>query len=108
MEQHTTQVVSPVPQHRPVLAALSLLMGMTMSLAVLVGMIAGKAHGWKGGVGMLILTCVPWCGAATALAIISLVYRKESKAVAQYALWLNGLLGFFAFPLMVYWLIAMQ
>ena len=95
-------------QHRPVLAALSLLIGVLMALIVLGGMIAGKAQGWKGGVGMLILACVPVCTVATAMAIISLVWRQENKSVAQYSLWLNGLLGFFAFPLMVYWLLAMQ
>jgi hypothetical protein len=108
MDQSTAGVVQPEVEHRPVLAALSLLIGMSMALIVVVGMVAGKSQGWKGGVGMLILACVPVCTVATAMAIISLVWRRENKSVAQYALWLNSLLGFFAFPLMVYWLLAMQ
>ena len=42
----------------------------------------------------------------TGLAIISLVWRKENRTLGQYALWLNGMLAFFSFPVMVFWLLS--
>jgi uncharacterized membrane protein YadS len=105
MEYTETPVVKA--RHAPVLAVLSWLLGVAMVLAILIGMALGKAMGWKGQVGLLILAGVPLCTLGTSLAIASLIWRKEDKRFAQGALWLNGLVAFFAFPLMLYWLLAM-
>ncbi len=91
-----------------VLSGISLLIGLGMALAILAGMIGGKVHGWKGGVSMLILWSVPVCTIGTALALASLVWRSENKHLAQIALWVNGMVAFFAFPLLVYWLLGMN
>lgn len=90
------------------LAALSLVIGAGMTLAILLGMVGGKVHNWKAGVGMLIMLSIPICTLGTALAIVSLIWRKENKKLAQAGLWLNGLLAFFGFPLMIYWLLAIM
>lgn len=90
---------------RPVLTVLSLLIGAGMLVAMVVGMIAGLVEGWKGGVGMLILSAIPVCAVATLLALVALIWRRESKPLAQVSLWINGMLGFFAFPILVFWLI---
>ena len=105
MENPETPVAKT--RHVPVLAVLSWLLGIAMVVAILVGMLLGKAMGWKGQVGLLILSGVPFCTLATGLAIASLIWRKEDKRVAQGALWFNGLVAFFAFPVMLYWLLAM-
>ncbi|GEM_PF-6803907 len=105
MQQTEAAVVKP--QHAPVLAVLSWMFGIAMVLAIVVGMSLGKVMGWKGQVGVLILSAVPVCTVGTGLAIASLIWRKEDKRVVQGALWLNGLVGFFAFPIMIYWLLAM-
>jgi uncharacterized membrane protein YadS len=105
MQQAQTVVADR--HHAPVLAVLSWLIGIAMVLAIIIGMSLGKVMGWKGQVGVLILSAVPVCTVGTVLAIASLIWRKEDKRVVQGALWLNGLLGFFAFPILVYWLLAM-
>ena len=93
-------------EHRPVFAAIGLAIGLAMFLAILGGMVGGKVHGWKAEIGMLIFLAIPICAIGTGLAMISLVMRRESKSLAQAALWLNGMITFFGFPLMVYWLIS--
>lgn len=90
------------------LATLSLVIGAGMALAILVGMVGGEVHKWKAGVGLLIMVSIPICTLGTGLAIASLVWRKENKKLAQAGLWLNGMLAFFGFPLMIYWLLAMM
>lgn len=103
-----TQATVAKPQHKPFLATLSWLIGIGMILTIVVGMGLGKVMGWKGQIGILILFSVPICTFGTGLAIASLIWRKEDKRVVQGALWLNGLLGFFAFPIAIYWLLAMR
>lgn len=104
------QSADPTPtkaQHPPVLTLLSWLIGVAMALAIVIGMGAGKVMHWKGAIGLLILAAVPVCTLGTGLAIASLIWRKENKRFVQGALWLNGLLAFFAFPILIYWLLAM-
>lgn len=104
--QHTEATLAK-PQHAPVLAVFSWLIGIAMVLAIIAGMGLGKVLGWKGQIGILILFSVPVCTLGTGLAIASLIWRKEDKRIVQGALWLNGLVGFFAFPTAIYWLLAM-
>ncbi len=104
--QHT-QAPAVKPEHAPVLAVLSWAIGVLMVLAVLIGALSGKLGGWKGQIGVLIVAAIPVCALGTGLAVASLIWRKEDKRVVQGALWLNGMVTFFAFPAMVYWLLAM-
>lgn len=97
-----------IVQHRPVFASTGLAIGGAMLLAILGGMVGGVIQGWKAEIGMLIFMAIPICALGTALAMISLVTRRENKTLAQTALWLNGMITFFGFPLMVYWLIAIM
>ena len=103
-----TQATVAKPQHAPFLATLSWLVGIAMVLAIIAGMGMGKAMGWKGQIGVLILMSAPVCTLGTGLAIASLIWRREDKRVVQGALWLNGLLGLFCFPIAIYWLLVMQ
>jgi hypothetical protein len=91
--------------HKPGLAVLSLLVSFSMFVAMFIGITVGVFHPWKGAVAMLILAAVPVCTFGTALALIALIWRKESKPLCQYALWTNGLLGFFSFPILCFWVI---
>lgn len=106
MTQHTLGP-SDTQQNRSVLSILALIIGIAMALAIIVGMVGGKIHGWKPQVGMLILISIPVCALATGLAMISLVWRRENKHIGQAALWINGMITFFGVPLLVYWLLAM-
>ena len=94
------------PEQKPVFAVLSLATGIGMAFAMAVGITGGLVHGWKGQVAMLILATIIICAGGTSLAIISLVWRKENRTLGQYALWLNGMLAFFGFPVMVFWLLS--
>lgn len=102
-----TEAAVAAPHQSPVLAVLSWTLGIAMVLAIIIGMSLGRVMDWKGQVGVLIISAVPVCTVGTGLAIASLIWRKEDKRVVQGAMWLNGLLGFFAFPILVYWLLAM-
>lgn len=94
--------------HQPsIFSSLAIAIGVGMALAILAGMIGGKVHGWRGGVAMLILLGIPTCAVGTAMAIIALVWRKENPKLGQAALWLNGMIAFFGFPLMIYWVLAL-
>ena len=97
-----------VVQQAPIFATTGLIIGVAMLLAIFGGMVGGKVYGWKAEIGMLILSAIPICALGTGLAMIALVMRQESKSLAQAALWLNGMIAFFGFPLMVYWLIAIM
>lgn len=100
--QNAEQEIKP---NRSILAALALLAGLGMTLAIAIGMIGGMFHPWKAQVGLLIMASIPVCTIATGLAIASLIWRKENKSLAQSALWLNGMLAFFAFPIAISWLV---
>lgn len=102
-----TEAADAKPEHRPVLAVLSWMIGIAVILAIIIGAISGKVMGWKGQIGFLIVMAMPICTLGTALAIASLIWRKEDKHVVQGAMWLNGMVAFFAFPAIVYWLLAM-
>lgn len=94
-------------EQRSVLATLAIVIGVAMVAAIVLGIGGGIVHGWKGQVAMLILTSIPVCTLGTGLAVISLIWRKENKKLAQAALWLNGLVAFFGFPLMIYWVLVL-
>lgn len=94
-------------KHPPVFALLSWAIGIGMLITLILGMGVGRVMGWKGQIGLLILSAVPVCTVGTGFAIASLIWRRENKHIVQGALWLNGLLAFFAFPLLCYWLLAL-
>ncbi len=102
-----TQVTThDVPRDPPVFAALSLIVAVATLVTLAVGIVGGLMHGWAGQVAMLILVSIPVCTIGTALAIISLVWRHESRSLGQAGLWLNGMTAFFGVPMVVFWLLA--
>ena len=89
-----------------VLSGLSLAIGILTLLTILVVMISGAISGARGSVATTLLMVVPTCALGTALAIIALVWRQEDKRLGTAGLWLNGLMAFLAFPVMVLWLLG--
>ena len=92
---------------RPVLATFSILIAAAVALTWVISLIAV----WRGvppaGSGLAILLTVPAGAVGSGIAILALMYRGENKHIVQYGLWTNGLLGFFAFPLMMTVLIGL-
>jgi multidrug efflux pump subunit AcrB len=87
--------------HRPVLAAFSISIAVLVAL-IWVASVAGIYFGFgKASAAMVIMGTIPVALVGTAAAIYALIARQENKHIVQYGLWTNGLLAFFAFPVMV-------
>jgi len=98
MEQE--QTVSP-NYSSPLLAGLSIAIACVVAI-VWVAAIAGIRFGAAPATaGMVIMGSIPLALVGTTAALLALIFRNENKHVVQYGLWTNGLLAFFAFPVMV-------
>ena len=89
-----------------VFSTLSLVVGILTLLVILTLMISGAVNGQRGSVATSLLVVVPVCSLGVALAIFALVWRQEDKRLGTAGLWLNGLMAFLAFPVMVLWLLG--
>lgn len=93
--------------HRPVFATFSILIAIAIALTWLISLVAVWQGASPAGAGIALLLTIPAGAIGAGLAIVALMFRGENKRIVQYGLWLNGLLGFFAFPLMMTVLLAM-
>ncbi len=89
------------PITRPVFATLSILIAIAIALTWLISLIAVWGGASPAGAGVALLLTIPAGAVGAGIAILTLMFRGENKKIVQYGLWLNGLLGFFAFPLMM-------
>lgn len=100
-ENLATPIEAPGSAHRPVVASLSILIAIAIALTWIISL----AGVWRGaspaGAAMAILATIPLGAFGAGIAIFALVFRGEDKQIIQYGLWFNGLMGFFAFPLMM-------
>ena len=102
-----SQNPTPPATSRPVLATFSILIAAAIALTWVISLIAVWRGAPPAGPGLAILLTIPLGAVGAGIAILALMFRGENKRIVQYGLWTNGLLGFFAFPLMMTVLIGL-
>lgn len=103
MTQNQTQTRRPFP----ILATLSVIIGVGTVVEMALAMIVGYEQSVRALPAVLLWCSVPLSMVGMALAVWSLVRRNVNRNVAHFGMWVNGLIFIFGVPVAIAWNVLM-